>query len=174
MKTNRLFNSIEEMDETMIDSWNKVVFKESTVFHIGDLSWYNAKKTLEILKRLNGKKYLVMGNHDWQCESGECKREFQLIADRIELELDDDQTDMVSRNPEKKTQLIVLDHYPKMSWNKAYHGSFHLFGHVHNRIKEPIGRSMDVGVDAIGIEPISYTSVREKLLKIRIHERDDE
>lgn len=175
MRNRRNFNTIEEMDEALIEGWNSVVKEKSIVFCLGDMSWYNPTKTLEILNRLNGTKYLVNGNHDWPLEKAECKKKFVLVADsRIELELDDDEAVMVSRDPNKKTQLIVLDHYPMVSWNKAYHGSYHLFGHVHNRIKQPLGLSMDVGVDAIGYQPISYVEVRKLMASKVNHEKNED
>lgn len=59
----RDFNSIEEMDETLIDNWNKVVNKNDKVYHLGDLTFSN-KKLNEIMPRLNGTKVLIKGNHD--------------------------------------------------------------------------------------------------------------
>lgn len=60
----RPFQSIEEMDQTMMDRWNKVVGKEDEIFVLGDFSFYNKEKTIEICKRLNGTKILIMGNHE--------------------------------------------------------------------------------------------------------------
>ena len=61
---NRPFNSVEDMDEVMIDRWNSVVGDDDTVYILGDFSWYKEEKTLEILNRLSGRKVLIKGNHD--------------------------------------------------------------------------------------------------------------
>lgn len=60
----RPFANIEEMTETMVSRWNDVVGKDDQVFHLGDFSFLNKEKTSEIVKRLNGTKMLIMGNHD--------------------------------------------------------------------------------------------------------------
>lgn len=58
----RPFTSTEEMDEAMIERWNSVVKPDDTVYHLGDV--VINKKSLHLVKRLNGHKRLVRGNHD--------------------------------------------------------------------------------------------------------------
>lgn len=58
----RPFSSVEEMDEHMVDNWNKVVNKGDTVYHLGDV--VIPRPSLSILERLNGRKILIRGNHD--------------------------------------------------------------------------------------------------------------
>lgn len=58
----RPFTSTEEMDETMVERWNSVVKDCDTVYHLGDVAIN--KKGLDFVKRLNGKKRLIRGNHD--------------------------------------------------------------------------------------------------------------
>jgi len=58
----RTFASCEEMDQTMEDNWNSVVRPQDKVYHLGDVAIQ--KKFLSVVGRLNGKKSLVMGNHD--------------------------------------------------------------------------------------------------------------
>lgn len=58
----RPFTSTEEMDETMVERWNDVVRPQDTVYHLGDV--VINKKSLHHVKRLNGKKRLIRGNHD--------------------------------------------------------------------------------------------------------------
>lgn len=61
---NRPFANINEMDEELIKRYNDVVREEDKVFILGDFSFYGKQKTSEICNRLNGKKILIMGNHD--------------------------------------------------------------------------------------------------------------
>jgi calcineurin-like phosphoesterase family protein len=61
-KEARPFSSIEEMNEVMIENWNRVVKKNDIVYHLGDFAF--GRLNIKIAERLNGKKKLVMGNHD--------------------------------------------------------------------------------------------------------------
>lgn len=58
----RSFSSVEEMDEHMVTQWNSVVKPQDRVYHLGDV--VINKKYLPIVDRLNGRKVLIMGNHD--------------------------------------------------------------------------------------------------------------
>jgi calcineurin-like phosphoesterase family protein len=52
------------MDEHMVDRWNLVVRPQDKVYHLGDVTMSRKPVGLEIVKRLNGHKRLVLGNHD--------------------------------------------------------------------------------------------------------------
>lgn len=58
----RPFANVQEMDEFMIDQWNKTVRPQDKIYHLGDV----ALKRPDIKKvgRCNGHKRLVRGNHD--------------------------------------------------------------------------------------------------------------
>lgn len=58
----RSFKDIDEMNETIANNWNKLVKPQDKIYHLGDICIN--KKHLPILKRLNGHKRLVRGNHD--------------------------------------------------------------------------------------------------------------
>jgi calcineurin-like phosphoesterase family protein len=58
------YTSLHEMDEAIIKNWNKVIKRNYIVYILGDVSFYPKEKTKEIINRLNGNKYLIMGNHD--------------------------------------------------------------------------------------------------------------
>lgn len=61
-KEARPFKTVEEMNEHLIDRWNSVVGNNDIVYHLGDFCF--GRKNIEIAARLNGKKRLVLGNHD--------------------------------------------------------------------------------------------------------------
>lgn len=61
-KEARPFSTLEEMHEVMIDRWNSVVRCNDIVYHLGDFCF--GRSNMAIAARLNGKKRLVMGNHD--------------------------------------------------------------------------------------------------------------
>lgn len=62
----RNFESVAQMNELIMDNWNSVVNPEDTVYHLGDVLFgYDKEKWLaENFTKLNGKKHLVLGNHD--------------------------------------------------------------------------------------------------------------
>lgn len=58
----RPFSTVEDMDEYMVEQWNKRVKPGDKVYHMGDVVMN--RRALAILKRLNGRKTLIKGNHD--------------------------------------------------------------------------------------------------------------
>ena len=60
----RPYSSIEEMDEDMIEKWNKKVHKNDKIYIIGDLFYFKIDNVISILDRLKGKMTLIRGNHD--------------------------------------------------------------------------------------------------------------
>lgn len=58
----RPFDSVDEMDEALVERWNAVVGPSDKVYHLGDVAI--SKKALSILGKLNGRKILIKGNHD--------------------------------------------------------------------------------------------------------------
>lgn len=142
---NRPFNSVEEMNEILIDNWNSTVGKDDEIYHLGDFGWKDNKLNLEILRQLNGIKYLIQGNHDTNfVKDKSVRNEFEWIKDYYELEHED--------------SIIVMCHYPFRLWNRDYYGSVNLFGHLHGKTK-PMGNQLDVGVDVHNFKPISLNSI---------------
>lgn len=58
----RSFPSVEAMDEFMVEQWNKVVRPQDHVWHLGDVAM--RREHVDIVRRLNGHKRLIFGNHD--------------------------------------------------------------------------------------------------------------
>lgn len=122
----RPFDSIEEMNEFMIEQWNSRVNKNDDVIILGDLSWGNAQQTMDLLKRLKGHKYLIRGNHDLYLKDKDFDQSlFGWIKDYAEL-----------RDNKRK---VVLSHYPIVCYNGQYRldeegvpKTWMLYGHIHN------------------------------------------
>jgi calcineurin-like phosphoesterase family protein len=58
----RPWTNPDEMDEAMVELWNERVGKNDKVYHLGDV--VINRKSLGIMRRLNGDKVLIRGNHD--------------------------------------------------------------------------------------------------------------
>jgi len=63
MAKRRGFDSVEAHDEHIIQEWNKVVDKRDVTYILGDITM-EKKAPYHLLKRLNGIKHVILGNHD--------------------------------------------------------------------------------------------------------------
>ena len=152
----RPFKSISEMDEQLIRNWNDVIQPTDDVYHLGDFSLTDSKRTLEILNRLNGQKFLIKGNHEKSVmNDNQCKGRFAWIKDYYELVIED-------QDANRGRQVICLFHYPIASWDKGHHGSWNLHGHCHGSFPESEDfKRIDVGVDCFRYAPVSYDELKK-------------
>lgn len=122
----RGFESVGEMNQYMLDQWNKKVRKNDDVIILGDLSWGTAQETNELLEKLNGRLYLIQGNHDRFLKNKDFKLErFEWIKPYEELQ--------------DNKRKVILCHYPIMCYNGQYRldedgnpKAYMLYGHVHD------------------------------------------
>ena len=154
----RPFKNVEEHDEELIKRWNKKVSKDDIVFHLGDVAFGCPQYIGNILNQLNGKIYLVIGNHDW--------RNYKLFNNRYEIV-----TQQINMKIGKRH--IILNHYPMLAYAGAWRGidaTYQLFGHVHTspytdegldqqRMKMLFTSQYDVGVDNNDFTPVSWKEV---------------
>jgi len=61
---NRPFDSVEEMNQAIINNWNSTVSEKDLIFHLGDFAFCNADRRRELADRLKGNIVLIKGNHD--------------------------------------------------------------------------------------------------------------
>lgn len=143
--------SVEDHDEWIVNEvHNKYIEKKDRVYMLGDISMAKRKEAEIFLGRLKGQKFMVLGNHDRNIHNSP---QFAKIAQMIDFQY---------KQFDLKLE-ITLCHYPMMSWNKSYHGSWSLYGHVHGRLKHPY-LGLDVGIDNDDIEkyrPINMLEVIE-------------
>lgn len=145
----RPFASADEMDEALIARWNAVVGARDTVYHLGDFCFRDERQAPWYLDQLHGEVHLIEGNHDSQTVKLHGPR-FASVARMSEIK--------------PHGQMIVLCHYPMREWNGCYRGAWHLHGHVHGRLDhDPLGHSMDVGVDSHDFRPLALEEIAEAL-----------
>jgi calcineurin-like phosphoesterase family protein len=82
----RPFNTVDEMNRTIIKRHNEVVAKDDITYHLGDFTfakhWPDMRQMLE---RLNGKHILILGNHDLHRPFEYVEAGFQSVHTSLEL-----------------------------------------------------------------------------------------
>lgn len=137
MQKMRGFDSVEEMNEVLIERWNAKVKRGDTVYHHGDFGFPIQKTQLpKWVKRLNGTINLLIGNHDKLSVNVTGNYGFNWIKHYNDVKLGD--------------YTFKMFHYPILSWHHIQNPNvFHTFGHVHGKMKPELipYRCMDVGID---------------------------
>lgn len=145
----RPFESVEDQTEQLIKRHNTVVDDGDVTYHLGDMFWrtFTVKEAQSVMDRLNGKHYLILGNHDEVAKN---------IAGRFVWVKD---TTLV-HTPTR----VWLSHYAHRVWPDSHKHSYHLYGHTHNVLPD-FRYSHDAGVDANGYFPISYQEVETIMIQ---------
>ena len=144
---NRPFTDVHHMNTVLTNNWNSIIDQNDTVYFLGDFAMSNYPE--KYFDRLNGKKHLVVGNHD---KKNTVNLPWESKSDLLKINVDG--------------QIIVLCHYSMRVWDRSHHGSWHLFGHSHGKLP-PYGLSFDVGVDANNYSPISFNEVKTKIKNLK-------
>lgn len=119
---NRPFNSVEEMNQALIDNWNNAVTDKDTIMILGDFCWGLEDEWITILDQLKGSKQLILGNHDLRHMSKKLRSKFQDVKDYKEIK--------------DNGKRVLLSHYPSLFYRGAYNPDIiHLFGHVHTTLE---------------------------------------
>ena len=158
----RPFDSVEEMNERLIDNWNVCVGSDDFVYHLGDFGFGKARELGDIRIRLNGSIVLILGNHDLHVSAGKWLDEVGMSAVLTCSSLDD----------------LWLCHYPRGDEYPLKGGDrlkrplndelWALTGHVHDkwRIKD---KCLNVGVDVQGFKPISLAEAKKQIKDFHDH-----
>ena len=138
IKAARPFDNINEMDKEIVKQWNKLVKPDDIVYHLGDFG------NLDMLKKLNGRIRLVMGNHE---RKEELSREDLLAAGFDEV---------YENNVVIEVDGLIMNLIHEPSKNNP--GMFNLFGHLHNLcIVKEFG--INVGQDCNYFRPIDFEKI---------------
>lgn len=140
------------MNWALVKNWNDKVRPEDTVYHLGDVAFRFQEKfeaIQHILRSLNGKKILILGNHDTHI-----KRMGSMFDSHMPYIWHDVLQGPVMLNPR-----VRMNHYPEWDAEFLNSGGWHLHGHEHNDNSNRSYRMLDVGVDAQNYAPISYEEI---------------
>lgn len=145
----RPFADGNEMDEAMIENWNREVGPEDTVYHLGDLACgRSAEEIKALVGRLNGHKILVMGNHDqgmtvrqWMDAGFEAAYPLPVILD----------------------EFYILSHEPLYVSRAAPYAN--IFGHVHGNpaYRDCSARSFCACVERTGYKPVAFEEIQRAI-----------
>jgi calcineurin-like phosphoesterase family protein len=148
----RPFNTVEEMNEALVQKWNENVSAEDTVYVLGDLSMGRVEVAIEYIKRLNGKIILIRGNHDTPKRIEAYKEIGIEVHDIFYLPY--------------KGRYFILCHFPIANEEfirmviEDNSEVVNLYGHVHSNA--PVGYkdgTYHVGVDTNRLAPISIEQI---------------
>ncbi len=139
--------TVSRHDDALIDAINERVARQDVLWILGDFSLSPLYEARAYRERIRCREInFVRGNHDLPSY----ENLFNRVIDQ----------GMIKHEGRK----IWLNHYPMRSWDKAFHGSWHLYGHVHGRLQEedaanPRLLAKDVGVDVNGYRPVRFDEV---------------
>ena len=123
---NRPWQSVEDMNREMIELWNATVKPDDLVYILGDVVWSNKLEDwTKILAHLNGRKFIVKGNHD---KTDILRR----LEDLRVIDGWSHQTVVQDPGANGKARYVVLNHSPMPFFVNMHHdNTYHLYGHVH-------------------------------------------
>jgi calcineurin-like phosphoesterase family protein len=123
------------MNETMIERWNKVVKPQDKIYHLGDVT-FRVNQLARIMRRLNGHKRLLVGNHD-DPKNLELTRWF----------------DKVTLWRIFKDENFICTHVPIRQDQFRYKVEYNVHGHIHQNVID------DEQYINVCVEQTNYTPV---------------
>ncbi|WP_162319789.1 metallophosphoesterase [Nesterenkonia haasae] len=177
----RPFDGVDDMDEGLIARWNETVGVEDVVWVLGDYSLHDHDKGLSYLPRLNGTKYLVIGNHD-RCSPTQpdgslyvpmyLEAGFATVVTQAEVTLP-------SVEPGGEELRVLLSHYPYAGESHTKQDRHQRFryrdlghplvcGHVHTEWRTQVSSQgtvqVNVGVDQWDFRPVTAEQIHRTIL----------
>ena len=153
------------MNEAIINNWNNVVSPNDYVFHLGDFCFGGVPVWDKCLDSLNGRKFLVLGNHDFKNLKDGVMYKFDWVGQQAYIFVGE--------------RSIFLNHFFYLCFGGMHRdfnrAVFQFHGHVHLGPSSTSGKDInimqncmrwnqyDVGVDANNFTPISYNEIVEKI-----------
>lgn len=178
----RPFRDTDHMREVLVSNYNKTVPENGICYFLGDMGFGDKKEITETLKRLNGTKVLIIGNHDPKRLA--CfMLGWDLVLHNITLYIHGQKV-TASHCPMMNTFREDTSSFKKHSgepWhghskNKEYsvldEGQFHLHGHIHSRQNKSssvkiLDRQYDVGVTANHYRPVCTGTIESWITKYK-------
>lgn len=153
----RPFDSVERMNEVMIDRWNQTVGSGDQVIHLGDFALAAIQQIADIRRRLNGHIHLILGNHDRHGRQKYLDAGFEEVSQSRQMVIGNRQIKMQHRPPN-----------PGDKWPAGINSV--VCGHIHNhagwwKTAIPRPRIFNCSVEVTGYRPVRLNEL------IEIHSR---
>lgn len=151
----RGFETIDEMNEAILQRHNEVVSPNDTVYVLGDLVLNDLDKGIEYIKQLNGKINVILGNHD-----GDSRIEMYKSCPNI---VNISRAELLKY---KKYQ-FYLSHFPMYmgNYDAQMSRAWCIHGHTHskNDFDDNMPKNYNVNMDAHNCYPIEINKVLENI-----------
>ena len=154
----RGFSSVEEMNEKIVENWNKVVPKDGITYLLGDEMLNDNEKAIQYMKQLNGQIYFIWGNH-----STDTRKKL------IFRELPNACGGWYAYQIKSGKWNFYLSHYPTKVGNyddeKIHSKFFALAGHTHTKDKflDMKDKCYHVEMDAHDCYPVNLEQIKEDI-----------
>ena len=162
---NRPFENVLEMDQVLIDNWNKVVRPQDLVIHLGDFTLGEGKQAQFYFSQLKGD--ICILSYPWHHDQRWLKTGLPLKS-KSDFDVRLWPSMVILEVPELGKNgyplAITLCHYPMAQWDRNHHGAWHLHGHSHGNYRhtseDDYGNvALDIGVDCQHYYPINLGGV---------------
>lgn len=140
-----LFRDTHEMNETIAANWNDCVRPADKVYHLGDVTFRYDRPFRELMYRLNGKKRLILGNHD-----------------RIKGTPLMDYFEKVELWKPWQDGGFILSHLPLGESQLNEKRPFSVHGHIHQN-DAPTDRHINICVERTGYAPVSLDWIMQTI-----------
>lgn len=191
----RGFTDVNHAKEETGKRWRTKITNDDTVFLLGDnvvgAGNYGVEELTSFLHTVPFKEvYMMPGNHPSGFKQlfeswfvGNYQPNINLT---FRVDLTNEKTIYLIPNYFElciNHQLIVMSHYPQLSWNKMGKGTWMLYGHVHDNLKKTPwirdnyfkGKNLDLGIEAtphpLEFEEIQRIMNSKEILKVDHHDK---
>lgn len=127
-------------DRWVLETWNKTVAKKDIVYIIGDFTFTTPEWAKKYLSKMNGRKFLILGNHDKSVDH--LRNYFEQIVQMKEVVFKKSNYDFLDEDFR-----CFLCHYNMTVWPSKHHGVVQVHGHSHGRLDDYNDASTDLKVD---------------------------
>lgn len=142
----RPFDNLEEMHESLVTNWNKVVGPNDLVYDLGDVAF--SEHALSWVGKMNGTKYLVRGNHD-KLPTKSYLNFYEEIYGGYRLSI-------------SRRKVAILSHYP-VHPDSVGNVMFNIHGHLHEKVVTTEGvtdpRYYPVSVEQTNFAPVPLEQI---------------